>query len=437
MAAAEAKIHELVDQVENDGSDLIEGVEDLLGAFKSNEKMLSDRKMQLEEASEFLLKKDAHIQQLEGELSAIKIDVENQIQMFGREKQEWQKSCFTSEQELECLQSKCVSAQQECAALREVNAGLRMVQEKLELNVHNQEGRINQLICDYTQQLQNKCDEISYFKDLPNQLASKDRIIESLVSEKELLVNKLYAVEHELALLKSNELCSSEKVISLSSALEEKSQVAQELQEKLHTMLCKLNEAECACLHASNAEYQTRDKLTMMQGNYKKALCGLQEKSSSLNHQLQVLRAEYMTKLNTFKKLLQSKQHELLEFPNARSETSAMQLHELSHECEGLRNKNMDLLRTIAEKDVELQLLKVHKAHLENNLTEMTDERHGVEKKYRLQLAQVEEQLTNIKDELVQQCAHSKLQQNHNDRVSLIYIGFVFIAVVARTMNMF
>ena len=405
-------------------------MEDLLGAFKSNEKMLSDLKMQLEEARELLLKKDKHLEQLEGELSAIKVDAENQVQMFEREKQEWQRSCLSSEQELECVQSNCVSAQHECAALKEVNAELRMVKEKLELNVHSQEGRINQLISDYTQQLQNKCDEISYFKDLPNQLASKDAIIESLVSEKESLVNKLYTVEHELAMFKSSEVCSSEKMKSLSSSLKEKTQVAEALQEKLHTMLCKLNEAEHACLLASNAEYQTRDKLVIMQGVYKKALHDLQEKSSSLSHQLEILRAEYVTKLNTFKELLQSKQRELLEFLDTRSETCAKQLTELSCECEGLRDKNMDLLHTIAEKDVEFQLLKVSTAHLENNLTKMVDERHDIEKKCQIQLAQVEEQLTNAKNELAQQCAHSKLQQHHYDRVSLICIGFVFIAVV-------
>lgn len=417
MAAAEAKIHELVDQVENGGSDLIDGVEDLLGAFKSNERTLGDLKKQLEEANELLHKKETDLQQLAEELSAMKDDAIKQIQAYEMEKQEWQKINVSSGQELEHARNSCMSVQLECAALREANTELRVVKERLELSVHTQEGQMNQLINDHTQQLKNKSQEISYFKDLPNQLAAKEEIIENLVAEKESLVNKLYSVEHELALHKSNmqkEACLSDREVSLSTALEQQTQASQELKKELNCLQCKLAETEQACLDANSSESKARQKLVAVGDGYLKALQGLQERSSLLSHQLEMLKSESKTKFQEFTQLLQLIECEVLKLIDKQHAT-------LTSQFEGLQEKNMALLHTIAEKDCALEHLNTTKTHLDSKLAKIVEEKLDVDKKCQLHVALLEEQLASVRHELAQQFAHSKLLQNDHDRVSIHY----------------
>ena len=421
LAAAEAKIHELVDQVENGGSDLIEGVEDLLGAFKSNERTLGDLTKQLDETKRLLLKKDTDIQQLEEELVTVKADGVRQAQALDLEKEEWQKVRAGYEQELEHLASNGVLLKQECLALREANTELRAVKDKLELTVHTQDGRISQLMSDYTQQLQGKCDEITHLQDLPNQLAAKEEIVENLVAEKELLVSKLYAVEHEFAIYKSSGQGAEHtttREASSSPALEEQMPEAQGLLDDLHSLQCKLTETEKACYAARYSEAQIREELVAMESDHKKALEGVQGKISLLNRQLEVCMSQIKTELNKFKELLQLTERGWSELAERRDQAMAKQLADMSRECEGMRKKNMALLHAASERDGELGRLVDHKTLLENNLAELVDEKRELEKRLQAEVALLEEQLAGVRRELLQQRARCELLQGDQTRVS-------------------
>ena len=85
----------------------------------------------------------------------------------------------------------------------QVNKELHSQREHQELKLSQQLEESNQLRTDYEQQLLAKQREIHELEDMKNQLAAKEEIEERLVAEKEEVVLRLNAVQHQLATLQS------------------------------------------------------------------------------------------------------------------------------------------------------------------------------------------------------------------------------------------
>ena len=85
----------------------------------------------------------------------------------------------------------------------QVNKELHSQREHQELKLSRQLEESNQLRTDYEQQLLAKQCEIHELEDMKNQLAAKEEIEERLVAEKEEVVLRLNAVQHQLATLQS------------------------------------------------------------------------------------------------------------------------------------------------------------------------------------------------------------------------------------------